>query len=382
MNKIVHLVSPYLFNTGSWIYSQIQNLEEFESHIFTTFTENLEQYPHPNIVAAWEFNEPKKFISRFMLRYFNRQGIFFGPVHNKIKPLIYQAHMGFEGVRWLDFVKSTGTPLVTTFYGQDVSKLGRIPFWQKKYKELFKYGSLFLAEGNNLRNELIKLGCPPEKAVVQHLGVNLINYVPVKKEYKESRKFIILQVASYKPKKGYYSALLTIKELLKTHKNFEFRIIGSGTKKEVAEMVAWVSELELAQHVKLLGALPHTKYREELASADIFFHPSVVAPDGDTEGGSPVGITEASAIGIPVVATSHADIPEVVIDGVTGRLAPEKDIVGLAAHLAWFMDNMGKMAEFGEAGRKRIEKEYNIHIQIKRLEKLYNDVLNGSRTGL
>lgn len=379
MNKIVHLVSPYLFNTGSWIYSQIQNLEEFESHIFTTFTDNLEQYPHKNIVAAWEFPEPKKFISRFMLRYFNKQGFFFGPVHNKIKPLIYQAHMGFEGVRWLDFVKSTGTPLVTTFYGQDVSKLGRIPFWQKKYTELFNYGSLFLAEGNNLRNELIKLGCPPGKAVVQHLGVDPSNYSPVKREFNESRKFIILQAASYKPKKGYHSALLTIKELQKTHGNFEFRIIGSGTKEEVAEMVTWVSELGLSQHVKLLGALPHTKYREELASADIFFHPSVVAPDGDTEGGSPVGITEACAMGIPVVATFHADIPEVVVDGVTGRLGPEKDIVGLAAHLAWFMDNREKLAEFGEEGRKRIEKEYNIHIQIKRLEKLYRDVLSENR---
>lgn len=379
MNKIVHLVSPYLFNTGSWIYSQIQNLDEFESHIFTTFTQNLEQFPHKNIVAAWEFPEPKKFISRFMLRYFNKQGYFFRPVHNRIRPQIYQAHMGFEGVRWLDFVKSTGSPLVTTFYGQDVSKLGRIPFWQKQYTQLFKYGSLFLAEGNNLRNELIKLGCPPEKAVVQHLGVDPLNYSPQRREFDKSRKFIILQAASYKPKKGYHSSLLTIKELLKTHKNFELKIIGSGTQEEISEMVSWVNELELAEHVELLGALPHAKYREELASADIFFHPSVVAPDGDTEGGSPVGITEACAMGIPVVATFHADIPEVVVDGVTGRLAPEKDIAGLAAHLAWFMENREKMVEFGEEGRKRIEKEYNIHTQIKRLEKLYKDVLSDSR---
>jgi colanic acid/amylovoran biosynthesis glycosyltransferase len=290
--------------------------------------------------------------------------------------------MGFEGVRWMDFVKSTGTPLVTTFYGQDVSKLGRIPFWREKYTELFKYGSLFLAEGNNLRNELIKLGCPPEKVVVQHLGVDPLNYIPVKKEVNEYRKFKILQAASYKPKKGYHSALLTIKELLKTHKNFEFRIIGSGTKEEVEEMLTWVSELELSEHVKLLGALPHSKYREELATADIFFHPSVVAPDGDTEGGSPVGITEACAMGIPVVATLHADIPEVVIDGVTGRLAPEKDITTLAAHLAWFMDNSEKMVEFGAQGRERVEKEYNIHIQIKRLEMLYNDILKGSNPGI
>jgi colanic acid/amylovoran biosynthesis glycosyltransferase len=156
-------------------------------------------------------------------------------------------------------------------------------------------------------------------------------------------------------------------------------VIGSGTKEEVEEMRRWVQELELSEHVVLLGALPHTRYIEELNSTDIFFHPSVVAPDGDTEGGAPVGITEACAMGIPIVSTFHADIPEVVVDGLTGRLAPENDITGLASNLIWFMENRDQIPKFGAEGRKRIELEYNIHIQIKKLEKLYNDVIDRGR---
>lgn len=378
--NIVHLVSPYLFNTGSWIYSQMKNLKGYESHVFTTFRENPEQYPHESVVAAWEFPEPKKFVSRFMLRFFDRQGVFYRPHHDRLKPLLYQAHMGFEGVRWLDFVKGTKTPLVTTFYGQDVSKLGRLEYWQKKYLKLFEYGSLFLAEGSNLKNELVKLGCPEEKVAVQHLGVDPAKYRVKKRKGAHGGKTIILQAASYKPKKGYQTAIAAIRDLAETRNDFEFRVIGSGSAEEVAEMESWVTEYGVGDKVVLLGALKHDQYRAELASADIFFHPSQLAPDGDTEGGAPVGITEACAMGLPVVATLHADIPEVVLDGKTGLLAPEKDHEALASHLSKLIDNPALRDELGAAGRRRIETEYNIFIQMEKLARLYDDVIKKWQT--
>ncbi len=379
--NIVHLVSPYLFNTGSWIYSQIKNLNDFESTVFTTFKENTGQYPHDSIVAAWEFPEPKKFISRFMLRFFDRQGVFFRSHHDRLKPLLYQAHMGFEGARWLDFVKSTNTPLVTTFYGQDVSKLGRLEYWQKKYIKLFDYGSLFLAEGSNLKNELVKLGCPEEKVVVQHLGVDPSKYQVKKKINSQGEKTVILQAASYKPKKGYQTAIAAIKDLAEKRSDFEFRVIGSGSAEEIAEMEQWVREYGVSDKVVLLGALKHDQYRAELAATDIFFHPSQLAPDGDTEGGAPVGITEACAMGLPVVATLHADIPEVVLNGKTGLLAPEKDHKALSNHLATLIDNPALRGELGEAGRKRIESEYNIFIQMEKLSRLYENVIKEWKAG-
>jgi colanic acid/amylovoran biosynthesis glycosyltransferase len=218
------------------------------------------------------------------------------------------------------------------------------------------------------------LGCPPSKVIVQHLGVDIENYKMSKKTDHRDR-IVILQAASYKPKKGFFFSLKAIKELTKTHDNFEFRVIGSGTKDEVAEMEDWVRDFEISEKVKLLGSLPHSEYLRELSQADIFFHPSMVAPDGDTEGGSPVGITEACAMGIPVVATLHADIPEVVLNGNSGLLSPEKDFVGLAKSLGFLIDNPEKLMQFGVEGRMRIEQEYNIDIQIKRLESLYKGIV-------
>ena len=63
---------------------------------------------------------------------------------------------------------------------------------------------------------------------------------------------------------------------------------------------------------------------------DVFLAPSVTASNGDTEGGAPVAIIEMAASGMPIVSTRHCDIPSVVLDGVTGLLAAERDSEGLA----------------------------------------------------
>ena len=55
--------------------------------------------------------------------------------------------------------------------------------------------------------------------------------------------------------------------------------------------------------------------------------------NGDTEAGAPVAILEAQATGLPVISSYHADIPEVVVDGKSALLAPERDAETLAKHL-------------------------------------------------
>src|SRR5206468_10582768 len=101
-----------------------------------------------------------------------------------------------------------------------------------------------------------------------------------------------------------------------SHPGPELRLIGDGELRSRIEALA--RELGIGDEVVFLGAQPHARFREELLRAHLFLSPSVTAADGDTEGGAPVGIIEASATGMPVVATRHADIPEVIRHGETG----------------------------------------------------------------
>jgi glycosyltransferase involved in cell wall biosynthesis len=86
---------------------------------------------------------------------------------------------------------------------------------------------------------------------------------------------------------------------------------------------------------------------------------SVEAADGDSEG-TPVALLEASASGLPVVATRHAGITDVVIDGETGSLVDEGDVDMMAAHMIELARNPGLAARMGVRGRLHVAARYSI----------------------
>jgi colanic acid/amylovoran biosynthesis glycosyltransferase len=86
---------------------------------------------------------------------------------------------------------------------------------------------------------------------------------------------------------------------------------------------------------------------------------SVTAADGDEEG-IPNVLKEAMASGLPVVGTRHAGIPELIDDGVSGFLVPERNEAALADALQRLALEPGRWASMGRAGRAKIEMEYDI----------------------
>jgi colanic acid/amylovoran biosynthesis glycosyltransferase len=378
--SVVHLVTPYLFRTGSWVYSQLTAIRCFENTVFTQKKENLELFPLKNVYGPEDFGAMKKFSNLLYRRITGKYGLHFRPLVKAIRPILFHAHMGFEAVRWLDFVKRTGRPMITTFYGLDVSKLGRMKEWQDRYVSLFEHGALFLAEGSYLRQQLIELGCPSQKAVVQHLGVPVDQY-PHKlfKTNKPNARVVVLQVATFREKKGIEYSIQAVAKALQTNPQIELRIIGKGDSPEADSAISGlIDRLQLKDHVKLLGTTSHADTIQEMLNADIFLHPSVTASDGDNEGGAPVGIIEASAIGLPVVSTYHADIPEVVHDKTTGYLVPERDADSLAERLLDLVGSPERRALFGSEGRKHVGEEYNLKTQMEKLESIYSRIGNGS----
>lgn len=91
------------------------------------------------------------------------------------------------------------------------------------------------------------------------------------------------------------------------------------------------------------------------------------AESGDREG-TPVAILEASASGLPVVATRHAGIPEVVVDEATGLLVDEGDERGMSARMLRLADDAQLAATLGAAARRRIAARYTMARSISRLQ--------------
>ena len=114
-----------------------------------------------------------------------------------------------------------------------------------------------------------------------------------------------------------------------------------------------------------------------LASATAMVLPSVTSRDGQMEG-IPVALMEAMAAGVPVVSTQLSGIPELVRDGVTGLLVPERDPAALAGAMERLAINPGLGARLAEAGRRAVRDDFNRGRNVGRLVELFASVSGAS----
>ena len=371
---VAHAVSDYLFSTGTWIYSQLQNLRRYRSIVLTNRTENLQAFPFEPIYSYEHVGRLQKALLCLREGRTSRAvDPFFEGVLRREGACLIQAHFGFAGVAMLGVKARTRLPLITTFYGADVS----IRRWVQTYAPLFDQGDLFLAEGSTMRERLLALGCPREKVVLQRLGIPLDKFPFKERTLDRSGCVRILIAATFRQKKGIPNALLAIERLRQRYPKLEVTLIGDsrgklGDAEEKEKILALLERL--GDTVKWVGFQSYAEYRAALYDHHIFLSPSVTGDDGDSEGGAPVSLIEAQATGMPIVSTRHADIPEIVLDGKSGLLSPENDLDALTWNLERLVADPDSWRAMGCAGRAHVEESHSIQTQVAKLESIYGSV--------
>ncbi|HSK39935.1 MAG TPA: glycosyltransferase [Arenibaculum sp.] len=269
--------------------------------------------------------------------------------------------------------------IVTIFHGDDMSRA----LTQARpdiYAELFREGDLLVPVSEFWRRRLVDMGAPEAKLVVHHMGVELEKYPFTPPSTlggpDAGRPFELVTVGRLVEKKGTEFTLRALAHLRETapEARFRLRVVGDGPLRPRLE--ALCGELGLRDHVEFLGALAHACVAQVLARADAFVLPSVVASDGDMEG-IPVSLMEAMASGLPVVSTRHSGIPELVEHGVSGLLAAERDVEGLARQLGRIMSDAEARAAFARAARRTIEQHFDGRRLNDRLEVLLRRLAGG-----
>ena len=377
---VAHAVQCYLGLSETFIYSVLRNLQDIRPVVVTESTENLDAFPFEPVYTT---SSIKRFswwwlVNGLRYRLGNRDEFFehmmyMRHVIRKQDARVIHAHFGPMGVKMLPIKRQMGIPLVTTFYGYDMSELPRQPEWRDAYARLFSEGDLFLVEGPHMRMQLARLGCPEHRIQIQHIGVDIPHLQFRERHLDPGQKAIVLFCGRFTEKKGLIYALQAVVQVVQRHPNLEFRIIGDGEDRPSLEQ--FISEHNLEHTVRLLGFQPHHVFIEQLADAHIFIQPSVTASNGDTEGGAPTVLLEAQACGVPILATRHADIPEVVRDGESGILVPERDADALAEQLFALLEHSGGWPQMGQRGRQHIETEHDIRTLAADLEQRYDRLI-------
>lgn len=152
--------------------------------------------------------------------------------------------------------------------------------------------------------------------------------------------------------KGFPVLLEAIATLRDNHIPVALQIIGEGPQRPALE--AQIDRLQLQANVRLRSVLSQEEIKKELAHAHAFTLACLTDSKGATDI-LPTVILEAMACGLPVVSTTLAGVPEMVLHGETGLLAPPGDAPALAAHLTTLARHPDLRARFGAAGLQRVQ---------------------------
>jgi colanic acid/amylovoran biosynthesis glycosyltransferase len=268
--------------------------------------------------------------------------------------------------------------IVVTFHGHDLTK-HIAERGNDLYKTLFKKGDLFLPISQRFEDKLIQYGCDKTKISVHRTGVDFrkFNYSPGKS--KNHNRVRILTVGRLVEIKGIEFGIRAVSIVLNKYKDLDYGIAGDGPLKE--NLLQLIEFLNVGSHITLLGWQTHEEIIKLLRETDILLAPSVSGSDGNQEG-IPVVIMEALALRIPVLSTTHGGIPELVQDGESGFLVPERNVDALAGKLEFLINNPETRSEMGTKGQKFVEEHYNVEKWNDRLVELYRRLkLENSRTG-
>ncbi len=181
-------------------------------------------------------------------------------------------------------------------------------------------------------------------------------------------KFKILFVGRHIERKGICYLIEAAKYLPKDQ--FEIRIVGVGDLTEELKKQAAGMAPESAEII-FTGKLSPEALANEYRTANVFTLPAIVDSKGDTEGLGVV-LIEAMELGLPVVASNVGGIPDVVVDGVSGILVPEKDPEALANAFKKLASDAGLVKDLLAGAQKHIAACFSWDKIIERQIQAYN----------
>jgi glycosyltransferase involved in cell wall biosynthesis len=292
---------------------------------------------------------------------------------------LLHAHFGVEGLYALPFALRHRLPLITTFWGFDATMsrarllLSGKPAWIRYAlfaERLRRRGTLFIAVSKFLRSRLIQSGFPSDRTIVHYNGVDVNAFTPPRHEPDD---LTLLSVGRLVEKKGTEYLIKAFARIAGDVPEVQMEIAGDGPLRPSLERLT--AECGLSARVTFHGSLPHRVVASMMQNASVICQPSVTAANGDSEG-LPTVVLEAAAAARPLIGTHHSGIPEIIVDGTTGFLVPERDVTALADRLLLLLKNAELRRTMGEAGRERIQEHFDLKTQSKRLEEIYGETIS------
>jgi colanic acid/amylovoran biosynthesis glycosyltransferase len=381
--RVAHSLDVWLPSTMTWAATQVRAASVDQVIVLAESTGNLDQFPFAPLYSAGRVDATLvRAAKRARLRLYP---LSYARAVRRHRPQILHSHFGYRGWADLPLARLNRLAHVVTFYGHDVTMYPRTwPVWRGRYAELFAAADLVLCEGPFMASSIAGLGCPQAKLQVQRLGVDL-DRIPCRPRTRAPGEPVrVLIAGAFRAKKGIPAALEAVAAVRERGADLRVTVVGAsngsaGEEAERRRIEDVVRRRRLDDIVTFTGMVPYERLLDAMSRHHVFLSPSRTAADGDSEGGAPVSIIEAAASGMPVVSTTHCDIPQAVDDGRTGLLAPEGDQDALEARLWEMVDEPDRWPAMGAAAGQLARERFDMRRCAAQLVDRYRDLIGEGR---
>ena len=262
----------------------------------------------------------------------------------------------------------TGIPYTVTVHAHDIF----VKFNMLKTKLQDARRIVAISEFNIHHLEKIVGKQIAENCTLIHCGIDYAGYQNSFEQTPPSNNiFQLINIGSLQPYKGQSYLIEACAQLRELDIPFHCRIIGEGENRE--QLTQQIDQLNLTNHVTLLGAKTQDEVRQLLSTADCYIQPSIITPEGKMEG-IPVVLMEAMATCLPVIATNISGIPELVQPGKTGYLVPPADAAALAKKIIHLFNNRNEALKLAENGKHEVQRSFSLVENVKQLSTLFETI--------
>jgi glycosyltransferase involved in cell wall biosynthesis len=272
-----------------------------------------------------------------------------------------------QGVLGVAAKKASGLPLVSTFFGVELTWMERqFPFLAPTLRGIVRASDAVTAISTYTAERLARVAPGARPDVIPFGAAVDAPADPPPPRPRDGRPFELLFVGRLVERKGVALLLEAMAGL--RGRDAVLHVVGDGPDRGLLERRA--AELGVAERTVFHGFVSAEEKEARFAACDAFVLPAVIDAKGDTEGLGVV-LLEAMSYARPVIASAAGGIVDIVRDGRNGWLVPPGDAAALAGAVADAMDDPARCEAYGRAGREDVAADFSWPVIARRLHDVY-----------
>jgi len=382
---VAHAWADYVPNTFIEPHSQLQKRSDFESINLVSRLWDNGKAPDPHTFylqkgPAEGLMKPSELFRIYSrLTHSQRWSRFRELCRNSLSGRgvqLLHSHFGTTGCEIHGIARELGVPHIITFYGYDASAALQHAATVAKYRGMFKSAQRFVVLCEEVRERLIRLGCPAEKILVWNMpaGIESFPY----QQRPSGPVFRVAMAARFAEAKGHRYFLEALAILAREGLRVHATLLGYGNL--LPDIQARIAALQIDKHVAVVDTALKgdfaTQYRDVLARCDAYALPSITDRYGTDEAGPALTMVCAQASGLAGVVTPFPGASHSFENEDTGFYCAERDPISLANGLRKLALQPALREKMGKRARELAQKAFAEKQQVRKLIELYYDVLD------